>query len=226
MTIDQVFNSSIGYYDDWMKKALLNYDDIFKAAQDVIPFDPEAQIEVLDLGAGTGLFSKHVMERCPKANFLLYDLAEKMLGVARDRFCQYPKQFRFVIGDYRKLDVSQNVDLTISSFSIHHLADDEKRDLFRRIYGVLKARGLFINIDQIRGETPYLQDLYWKHWLKEVRRAGASEERIRESVDRRAAYDRDASLLDQLQWLKEAGFVNVDCIYKNYFAGVFLALKE
>jgi tRNA (cmo5U34)-methyltransferase len=226
MTIDQVFNSSIGYYDDWMKKALLNYDDIFKAAQGVIPFDPEAQSEVLDLGAGTGLFSKHVMEKCPKANFVLYDLAEKMLEVAQDRFRQYPKQFRFVIGDYRKLEVSQDFDLTISSFSIHHLADDEKRDLFRRIYGVLKERGLFINIDQIRGETPYLQALYWKHWLKEVRRAGASEERIRESIDRRAAYDRDASLFDQLQWLKEAGFVNVDCVYKNYFAGVFLALKE
>ena len=94
MTIDQAFNTTIDYYDDWMKKALPNYAEIFRTARELIPFDPAKAIEVLDLGAGTGLFSKHVLEKYPEANFILYDLADKMLDVARERFRGHPKQFR------------------------------------------------------------------------------------------------------------------------------------
>ncbi len=225
MTIDQAFNAAIDYYDDWMKKALPNYTDLFQTAQALIPFAPEASIAVLDLGAGTGLFSKHVLDKYPCARFVLYDVADKMLEVARARFAPYPAQFDYVVGDYRTLQVPHTFDLVISSLSLHHLADDEKAALFRTVYGVLRPPGLFINIDQIRGETAYLRDLYWQHWLDQVRRLEPSAERIQASMDRRLTYDRDASLGDQLAWLKAAGFANVDCVYKNYFVGVFLGMK-
>ena len=113
----------------------------------------------------------------------------------------------------------------ISSLSIHHLTDDEKIKLFHSVYQLLRKNGVFINIDQVRGETAYLRNLYWDHWLTQVKRVEPSAARIQDSISRRTAYDRDASLGDQLQWLKEAGFVNVDCVYKNYFVGVFFAGK-
>jgi tRNA (cmo5U34)-methyltransferase len=226
MTIDRAFNAAIAYYDDWMKKALPNYGEIFRTAQELIPFETAKPIEVLDLGAGTGLFSKHVLEKYPGARFLMYDLADKMLDTARDRFRDRPGQFEFVIGDYRTLQVTHEFDLVISSLSIHHLTHEEKQDLFRKIYSILRGPGIFINVDQIRGETEYLRELYWSHWLSQVREKESSEKKIQESVDRRKTYDRDASMADQLRWLEEAGFKNVDCIYKNYFVGVFLAMKE
>jgi tRNA (cmo5U34)-methyltransferase len=226
MTIDQAFNSSINYYDDWMKKALPNYEDIFKTALELIHFAPTIPIDVLDLGAGTGLFSKHVFEKYPNAKFLLYDLADKMLEVAKDRFHSYPEQFEFFIGDYRALQLAHKYDLVISSLSIHHLNDKDKSKLFRSIFDILRQPGIFINIDQIRGETSFLQDLYWNHWSVQVKHAESSEERIQESISRRIKYDRDSLLKDQLQWLTEAGFINVDCVYKNFFVGVFFAMKE
>jgi tRNA (cmo5U34)-methyltransferase len=225
MTIEQAFNATVDYYDDWMKKALPNYDDIFGAAVDLIPFDPAASLAVLDLGAGTGLFSQHVLEKYPQAHFVLYDLAEKMLAVAQERFRQRPLQFKYVTGDYRTFQLTQTFDVVISSLSIHHLADDEKAALFGAVYTRLRPGGVFINVDQIRGETAYVRDLYWQHWLAQVRRSGAPEARIRESMDRRTTYDRDATLADQLQWLRAASFENVDCVYKNFFVGVFLGCK-
>ena len=225
MSIDQAFNDSIAYYDDWMKKALPNYEDIFQTAKEIIPFPTEQSIEVLDLGAGTGLFSQHVLDRYPRANFLLYDVADKMLGVAQKRFRDHGPQFHYFVGDYRELETRQNFDLVISSLSIHHLSDEEKRGLFRQIHGVLRSPGVFINVDQVQGETQFIRSLYWDHWLEQVHRVEKSEERIQESVSRRTTYDREATLVDQLTWLKEAGFENVDCVYKNYFVGVFLAMK-
>jgi tRNA (cmo5U34)-methyltransferase len=200
--------------------------DLFGTAIELLPFEPGAPIDVLDLGAGTGLFSKHVLGKYPKANFVLYDLAEKMLGVARKRFDKNAQQFQYIVGDFRKIQGAQEYDLIISSLSIHHLEDEEKRKLFGRIYTLLRKCGIFLNVDQIRGETDYLRELYWNHWLTQARRAGFSEERIQESIGRRIPYDRDALLGDQLHWLKAAGFGNVDCVNKNFFVGVFLAVKE
>ena len=183
MLIEEAFNRSIAYYDDWMKRALPNYTDIFRTALELIPFAADEAMDVLDLGAGTGLFSQHVFDKFPNSRFVLYDLAEKMLGVAQERFAGHLNQFRYVVGDYRKIEGTQEYDLVISSLSIHHLEHEDKRALFHRIFQLLKKDGIFINVDQIHGETPYLRDLYWNHWLEQIRESGASEERIQESID-------------------------------------------
>jgi tRNA (cmo5U34)-methyltransferase len=225
MTIEQAFDRTVAYYDNWMRKALPGYDDLFTVATEMMPFEGDAPIRVLDLGAGTGLFSQHVLQKYPNATFVLWDLAEKMLGVAQQRLAEQADRFEFAAQDYRDLQVVEDFDLVISSLSIHHLTDDEKKRLCRRIYTALKAGGVFINVDQIKGETAYLQDLYWELWLRHTRANGAPEEQIRESIERRTAYDQDALLADQLRWLREAGFANVDCVYRHTFVGVFLAMK-
>jgi len=226
MTVGQAFDESVVYYDEWVKTALPSYEQIFAVAKELVPFAPDERIDVLDLGAGTGLFSQHFLDKYPFASFALYDIAVEMLNLARERFRGFPDRFRFIVDDYRNLCEEQQFDLVISSLSIHHLADADKRDVFRRIYAALRDNGLFINVDQVRGPTPDFQELYWTDWLDKVRERGGIEDRIRESVQRRTAYDRDALLTDQLQWLGEAGFVNVDCVYKNYFIGVFAATKQ
>ena len=225
MRIDQAFNRMIDYYDDWMQKALPNYDDIYGTAKELLPFETTKPVDVLDLGAGTGLFSKHVLEKYPNARFLLYDLADQLLDIARDRFKGKQQQFKFIVGDYRKIEGDNIFDCVISSFSIHHLTHPDKKQLFHSVYRVLKEGGIFINIDQIRGETDFMAQLYWNHWLSRVRCREQDENRIDECIDRRKKYDNDATLWEQLDWLKHAGFRQVDCIYKNYFVGVFFAVK-
>jgi tRNA (cmo5U34)-methyltransferase len=225
MTIGDAFNSSASYYDNWVQKALPGFDDIFATALEVMPFDLQTHVRVLDLGAGTGLFSLYTLKKYSNARFVLYDLADKMLDVARERFAGYPEQFIYTVGDYRSLQTAERFDLVISSLSIHHLTDPDKRDLFGRIHELLNERGAFINVDQIKGDAPYLEELYWSQWLNKERSNGATEEEIAASIERRKIYDKEATLTEQVRWLKEAGFSIVDCVYKNYFIGVFLAIK-
>jgi len=226
MTIGDAFNATVDYYDDWMRVALPGYADLFGTATDLIPAEPEDAIEVLDLGAGTGLFSWHVRRRFPKAQLVLVDVADRMLEVARTRFAG-DEAVEYLIADYRTivLEPARQFDAVVSSLSIHHLDDAEKVALCRRVFDLVRPGGVFLNIDQIRGETAAIRDLYWTSWLARVRRAGAPEARITESIERRRTYDRDALLADQLRWLDEAGFEDVDCVYKNYFVGVFYGRK-
>ena len=52
-----------------------------------------------------------------------------------------------------------------------------------------------------------------------------TSDQINESFERRKKYDIDATMEEQLQWLREAGFAEVYCIYKNFSFGIFFALK-
>jgi tRNA (cmo5U34)-methyltransferase len=164
MTIASAFNASADDYDNWMKKALPCYDDLFQTARELIPFEQDAHVKVLDLGAGTGLFAQHVLEKYPHSNFVLVDIAENMLAVARERFREHLNQFQFIAADYRDLQDLGSFDLVISSLSIHHLADADKQKLYNRIYALLSPGGIFLTIDQIKAPTPQLGQLYWTEW--------------------------------------------------------------
>ena len=59
-----------------------------------------------------------------------------------------------------------------------------------------------------------------------MRRAGAPDEEVRAGIERRLAYDQDALMEDQLRWLREAGFSDADCVYRNYKMGLFLGMKR
>ena len=93
MSIDQAFNESFAYYDEWMMKALPNYGELFSTATNLPTFDEKKAIKVLDLGAGTGLFSMHILQRYPNAKFVLCDVADKLFDIANQRFANHPKQF-------------------------------------------------------------------------------------------------------------------------------------
>jgi tRNA (cmo5U34)-methyltransferase len=225
MTIGQAFDRTVAYYDNWMKLALPNYDQLFASALELIPFKDNHPINVLDLGAGTGLFSQLVFEQYPRANFTLVDIAPKMLDLARERFALHPNQFDYRVADYRDFSEQEVYGLVISSLSIHHLTDPEKANLFGGAFRALKTGGAFINVDQIKGPTPDMAAMYWAHWLEEVRTKGVPEDQIQSSILRRTEYDKNALLVDQLRWLSEAGFIDVDCVYKDFFIGVFFAKK-
>jgi len=225
MTVGKAFDDSVEYYDRWMKIALPRYDELFSIAVDLIPFESDQTITVLDLGAGTGLFSYHVWKKFSNGKFTLYDIASKMLDVARLRFQGLSGEFLFEEIDHRNLKGLQQFDVVVSSLSIHHLDQDEKRKFFSAIQRVLREGGVFINVDQIKGPTKLLRELYWSNWLDHVRGQDASEEQIQASIERRKAYDKDDLLVDQLRWLADAGFSQVDLIYKHYFMGVFFAQK-
>jgi tRNA (cmo5U34)-methyltransferase len=223
--IDDAFNKSVDYYDAWIQKALPCYEELFSVAVESIPFPHTEALDILDLGAGTGLFSQLIFQKYRKANFTLIDIAEKMMAVAEKRFSDSGPRFSYIISDYREALPKSRSDLVVSSLSIHHLNDDEKQNLFRKIYLNLTPGGAFINVDQIKGPSDYFQELYWSTWLKKVRRDGANEQLIQDSIQRRKEFDRDATMADQLNWLRNAGFDKVDCLYHHYFVGVFFAQK-
>lgn len=222
-TASEAFDDAAGEYDSWIRQALPTYDELFAVATELVPHAREAPILIADLGAGSGLFSEHLLGAFPNASFELIDASTEMLDTARRRFEAQSARFTLRVLDLKQFNEVEKYDTVVSSLAIHHLEHEEKQALFHRVFASLRPGGAFINVDQVGGDAPF-GSLYWDTWLSKVRAAGAPESQIQASIARRSKFDRDARLSDQLKWLRAAGFA-ADCIYKHYFVAVFLALK-
>jgi tRNA (cmo5U34)-methyltransferase len=184
-----------------------------------------AEPVILDIGAGTGLFSAMILRKFPKASLSLMDLSKNMLSVARQRFAGCDN-IRYVVSDYSMVDLGGPYDLVCSALSIHHLTDDAKRRLFGKIYGALKPGGMFVNADQVAAETPKLDLRYREYWDEFVSRGPMTDAEKQEISRRRNTLDRNTKLSTQLAWPLACGFSSVDVIYKNRTFVVMVAGKD
>jgi tRNA (cmo5U34)-methyltransferase len=169
-------------------------------------------MNIVELGAGSGLFSTMLRAAFPEAHLTLIDFSEKMLELAKARLGDDP-HVTFALADYTTQPLPKDCDAIVSSLSIHHLEDERKRALLQPILEALKPGGLFVNADHIAGPTAELEEVYQLRWLADVRALGATEQQIADSLYRQQE-DRRTSVAAQLAWMREAGFADVDCWYK------------
>lgn len=75
MSIKNAFDMAAKDYDQARKQLIPCFDDFYGTALELIPFETKDRINVLDLGAGTGLFSSLVAHNStPMLNlpFMIY----------------------------------------------------------------------------------------------------------------------------------------------------------
>jgi tRNA (cmo5U34)-methyltransferase len=205
-------------YDNQRRKLIPCFDDFYNVSVSIADANSNSP-NILDLGAGTGLFSSLILQKYPEAKITLIDISEKMLEIAKSRLKGFAN-VDYVLDDYTNFISHEKYDIIISALSIHHLADTNKLELYKNTYLNLKNKGVFINADQVLGDTSFIESLYKNDWKKKVEASGLSNEEI-ESAYERTKLDRMSDLKTQINWLQEIGFADVDCVFK-YFNFVVL----
>ena len=154
-----------------------------------------------DLGCGDGRLIALVRKRFPGAVAVGVDSSAPMLARARERFAR-DERVELVEADLvqplRPELFGAPLDLVVSGLAIHHLEDERKRSAFAEVAALLRPGGAFANLDLVRSATPALHERF----RREIGRVEDDPS------------DRLAELCDQLQWLRDAGFVAVDCHFK------------
>lgn len=228
MSTGALFDAAARDYDRSRRQLVPGLEEFYGAAIESVPFGRDAEIRVLDLGAGTGLLSAMVAERFPRSRLTLVDLSVEMLRVARRRFAGEPGRFEFRNMDYARTPLpatNGGYDLVVSALSIHHLTHGDKRELFEKVHGSLAGGGYFVNADQAQGETPEEEARLREWWLRRVREAGVSAEDLAAALGRMRA-DRNATLEAQIRWLQDADFDGVRCAYEDHRFVVYGGRKD
>ena len=118
------FHLSPETYLDEIRAEVPRYDELQEETIQAVPFSPR---RVLELGVGTGETARRLLERYPDAELTGLDSQPEMVFKARE------------LGIEVRLARMEDPlpdgpwDLVISVLSVHHLTDEQKRDLFRRV---------------------------------------------------------------------------------------------
>ncbi len=214
MDVKTLFDAGAMQYDLHRRNIIPCFDDFYKTAVEQIPFGPEESFSFLDLGTGTGLLTALIFNAFPRARASVVDVSEKMLAKARQRFAGN-RDVAFFAMDYANTPLPGIHDLVVSAMSIHHLFHEGKAHLMEKIYQALNPGGLFIHAELARGATDATEAIYQQHWTDHLEQTGLSADQLAVIAERMAC-DNPATLDDQLAWLKQTGFTDVDCFYKYY----------
>jgi len=187
----------------------------------------------LDLGSGDGAMTQLIHSAAPHAEAVLVDFSEPMLARAERRLGRDVGAWRGVSADlstpaWREALPDGRFDAAVSSYAIHHLTSERKRELYAEVHDLLAPGGMFVNMDVVKISGP-LDGLFDERIAVAHARlagaCGAEHEKAGPDTFEDSAEDRPDPLEDQLGWLRAAGFEQVEVHFKWAEGAIFGAVK-
>jgi ubiquinone/menaquinone biosynthesis C-methylase UbiE len=189
---------------------------------------------ILDLGCGDGIVGAAARQHWPDAVLTLLDFSPSMLQAARERMGK-ENSTRFVQADFGQpawietVGRDQCFDIILSAYAIHHQEDNRKRTLYAELFELLSTGGVFINIEHVSSATSAIaaiNDILFVDTIEHHQRSQGSTASRDEIANRYyfrpdKAANRLAPVEQQLTWLRDIGFADVDCFFKVLELAVF-----
>ena len=206
-----------------------NRSKMVQVAIEVLPFPKAATLRAIDLGIGTGYFTKQFLNHFPNSRVLGIDGAQAMIELAKARLTSLASRVQFVIGDLRNLQQlapdAGTADVVFSAYALHHLGRPDRERVLREVVELLVPGGWFINADLIVADSPELESR-----LQELRiagiveRAGGSDNRFADSAStrqflvdlERKEADHPLTFAEDLALLQSSGLKNVSAFWLEH----------
>jgi cyclopropane fatty-acyl-phospholipid synthase-like methyltransferase len=138
--------------------------EVFRLIANTIPYNKNAAIRVLDIGAGYGALTQFLLTRFPNATALCHDGSEEMAELGRKRMAALKGRVRYALSDLSKTGWSKKLtgpfDAAVSSIAIHNVRSHEIiRSIYAETFSLVAPGGCFLNFDRM---TPSVeQQLKW-----------------------------------------------------------------
>jgi tRNA (cmo5U34)-methyltransferase len=164
----------------------------------LLEFLPANAARILDLGSGGGRLLALVKAARPGGEYVALDFSPTMIETLRKLFAAEHRVSVVAHNLDEPLPLIGRFDAVVSSFAIHHLTHPRKRALYEEIFSMLAPGGVFCNLEHVSSPSARLHAEF-------LHAISCAEE------------DPSNKLLDletQLSWLREIGFIDVDCHWK------------
>ena len=197
---------------------------------------------IIDLCCGEGLLDELILESYPAFTLHGFDGSAEMLHRAQERLSRFGDRFtctKFELASSDGRKPALTINAVISSMAIHHLTGPQKQELFTDVFKILVPNGIFIIADIIAhsdkmGEhqaANALDDIVRRRSIELDGNTAAFEFFSREGWNifrylDPEDIDKPSPLFDQLKWLEQSGFSNVDVHWMLAGHSIFSARKS
>jgi tRNA (cmo5U34)-methyltransferase len=220
------FEEEASEFDDIILKLVPHYNQMIDALVSAIPFKNTDSINIIDLGCGTGYVSMNIKERFPNSKLTCLDFSENMIAQAKIRMNKY-RDVNFILKDIRKFEFDKKYDAVVSSLALHHLeTKKDKIKFYKKIFNALEPEGIFYNADIILGSNNTLHELYVTRWKDFMAKSLPGDEIEDTWMAKHHREDRPEVLMDQMSWLNDIGFKEIDIVWKYYNFAVYGGTKS
>lgn len=220
------FEDEAQEFDRIILTLIPHYPTMIRTLVEAIPFGRSEPVRVIDLGCGTGTVASRVLDAFPNAQVTCLDVAENMIAIARRKLVAHPL-VNYTTVDFNDFEFCGKYDAIVSSLALHHLlTDGDKTKFYRRIYGSLNSGGVFYNADVVLASNDFLQALYMGEWRRFMGKSLSADEIEGKWIPKYYEEDRPAKLIDQLAWMAQIGFADVDVLWKYYNFAVYGGVRR
>lgn len=209
-------------YDGLIPRLIPRYREQHDLILQLIPFETNAHIKVLDLGAGTGILSALILQAFPQANVLAFDIAEKMLKVCQTNLSAYQERLTLQQGNFAEDNFGNGYDLVVSGLAIHHLDSAGKQTLFKKLFQSMNSGGILLIRDIVTAATPRLTEQYEQLWRQYIKASGEDDAAW---FQKYLEEDIPSSVEEQTRWLSKAGFADTACHWRHLNFAIFGGVK-
>jgi len=212
-------------------------DQLVLISRIIEKFNPEIKT-FLDLGCGDGFLGHFIQKKFPEASGIYLDISEEMIKKARKKVTDQKSEF--IVTDFghpgwtESISGSDQFDLIISGYAIHHITNRRKRRLYRDIYELLNPTGIFLNLEHVSSPSVKVQEMFTELFLDCMSDYHESINDTRSMDEIESIYqDPEHKKLHRLEavevqcnWLVDIGFSNVDCYLKIFELALFGGTKN
>lgn len=170
MQNEQRFSNTIGSEYDLFSLAIPHHNDVqvetVAAVKSYFGGDKK-EIKILEIGFGTGLTSEVILDSDPRTTLIAIDNEPRMLANAQSRLGDRGDRLSLEITDalsFLQSCPDQSFDAVVSVWTLHNLEHNVRDEIFKEIYRVLRAGGIFVNGDKIAvsDEAEHAEHLRWQ----------------------------------------------------------------
>lgn len=195
------FDSRLNEYEEHQLTCIENAEEFYPFTASCLPLGHN--VNILDLGCGTGLELDYYFRINPLAKVTGIDLAPGMLAALKKKFLD--KDVTLIQGSYFDISLGEdNYDAAVSVESLHHFIKSEKTGLYGKVYKALKSDGYFILTDYFASSEE--EEILCRNELNRLR----SQQGITDNEFYH--YDTPLTVEHEIQALREAGFAAIEIL--------------
>ncbi len=232
---DNIFNKPIkkqfefdeevaNVFDDMLERSVPFYKENLNLQINILKNLLQENDTVIDLGSSTGTFLIELSKKNNKLNLIGIDNSPAMIEKAKQKAKAFGSNVKFIETDFLEYKFN-NPKAVIANYTIQFVRPLKREKLIQKIYNSLKQDGIFLMSEKLITENKKLNKIMIDLYYNYKKEKGYSEYEIARKREALENVLIPYSMNENIEMLKNAGFKDIDIIFRwNNFA-TFIAFK-